>query len=210
MFKTKNKFKQLTFSVLVTFILFQTSSIYSTEPPKEPIPPTVELMDKPSESSSKDHKKEKNLKTAAVTVKLCDGRQVNGTIEYEKEIIFFQHIKDGIKYDKQMRITEIKQIKILSWELKKGKKVKDGYTYQTSPLKVQITGANAENFQIKGLQDTEFLNLKVSNQNGIAKLYTYWMDLQYTNGSWYSKLSTISGTERDDCHSDVIRVIQFN
>jgi hypothetical protein len=188
---------------------FLTNSLIAIEPPKDPVVPTVELVEKPS-THKKESKKEKNLKTAAVTVKLCDGRQVSGNIEYEKEDILFQHIKDGIKYDKKIRVTEIKQIKILSWELKKGKKVKDGITYKTSPLKVQITNNDAENFQMKGLQDTEFLNLNVSNENGIAKLYTFWLDLQYDSGAWFSKLGSVSGTEREDCHADVIRVIQFN
>ncbi len=190
-------------------VVFAVNSILPIEPPKEPIPPTVELAEK-VDSPRKDSKKEKNVKTASVTVKLCDGRQVTGSIEYEKEEILFQHLRDGIKYDKKMRITEIKQIKILSWDLKKGKKVSDGITYRASPAKVQITNASVENFILKGLQDTEFQNLNISNQNGIAKLYTFWFDLQYENGSWFSKLSSISGSEREDCHADVIRTIQFN
>lgn len=185
--------------------------VFAVEPPNDPIEPSLELADKSIESSrKKDSKKEKNLKTASITAKLCDGRQITGNIEYEKEEIFFQHSKDGIKYDKKLRITEIKQIRILSWELKKGKKTKEGTTYQTSPSKVQITNVNAETYLVKGLHDTEFLNLSISNQNGIAKLYTYWVDLQYENGNWYSKLSPISGQEREDCYIDVIRMIQFN
>lgn len=196
-------------SVVVFFFSLFSYSTFAVEPPKEPTLPSVELADK-MEAPKKDSKKDKNIKTASVTAKLCDGRQVTGNIEYEKEEIFFQHLKDGIKYDKKMRITEIKQIKILSWDLKKGKKVKDGTTYQVLPAKVQITSASAENFIVKGLQETEFQNLNISNQNGIAKLYTFWFDLQYENGSWFSKLSSISGTEREDCHVDVIRTIQFN
>lgn len=193
-------------SVVIFMMAFP---LLAVEPPKEPTLPSVELAEK-VETPKKDSKKDKNIKTASVTVKLCDGRQVTGNIEYEKEEIFFQHLKDGIKYDKKMRITEIKQIKVLSWELKKGKKVKDGTTYQALPTKVQITSASAENFIVKGLPETEFQNLNISNQNGIAKLYTFWFDLQYENGYWFSKLSSISGTEREDCHADVIRTIQFN
>ncbi|MBK7058109.1 MAG: hypothetical protein KBF99_04535 [Leptospiraceae bacterium] len=195
--------------VLLGCVLLGINSILSVEPPKEPTAPSVELADK-VDTPKKDSKKDKNTKSASVTVKLCDGRQVAGNIEYEKDEIFFQHLKDGIKYDKKMRIMEIKQLKVLSWELKKGKKVKDGTTFQISPSKVQITNNSAENFILKGLQDTEFLNLNVSNQNGIAKLYTFWLDLQYENGTWFSKLSTVNGIEREDCHADVIRVIQFN
>ena len=136
--------------------------VFAVEPPTDPTEPLVELADKSIEPSrKKDSKKDKNLKTAFIT-------------------------KDGIKYDKKLRITGIKQIKILSWELKKGKKTKEGTTYQTSPSRVQIQNTNAETFLVKGLQDTEFLNLSISNQNGIAKLYTFWVDLQYENGNWFS------------------------
>lgn len=200
----------LTRSFLFLFF-WATVCIFAVEPPTDPTEPSVELADKSIESSrKKDSKKDKNLKTAFITAKLCDGRQVTGNIEYEKEEIFFQHTKDGIKYDKKLRITEIRQIKILSWELKKGKKTKEGTTYQTSPSKVQIQNTNAETFLVKGLQDTEFLNLSISNQNGIAKLYTFWVDLQYENGNWFSKLSPVSNQEREDCYVDVIRTIQFN
>ena len=197
------------YCLLLGCVLLGMNSILPVEPPKEPTVPSVELADK-VDTPKKDSKKDKNTKSASVTVKLCDGRQVVGNIEYEKDEIFFQHLKDGIKYDKKMRITEIKQLKVLSWELKKGKKVKDGTTFQVSPSKVQITNNSAENFILKGLQDTEFLNLNVSNQNGIAKLYTFWLDLQYENGTWFSKLPTVNGIEREDCYADVIRIIQFN
>lgn len=207
------EFHRLTRFFIVCFCalvaIFPYPSILSLDPPVEPIPPNVELADK-KEISKKDSKKEKNLKSTSIIAKLCDGRQVAGNIEYEKEELFFQHTKEGIKYDKKLRITDIKQIKIQSWELKKGKKVKDGTAYQAFPAKVLITNSSGENFLVKGLQDTEFLNLNVSNQNGVAKLYTYWLDLLYDNGSWYSKLSTISGQEREDCYPDVIRTIQFN
>ncbi|HMV41601.1 MAG TPA: hypothetical protein PK079_01615 [Leptospiraceae bacterium] len=193
----------------ISFFFISFISLYAVEPPNEPTPPTVDLADKTS-PVKKDSKKDKPKKTQAVTVKLCDGRQVSGNIEYEKEEIFFQHLKEGIKYDKKMQITEIKQIKILSWDGKKGKKVKDGITYQFNPSKVQITSLSSESFIIKGLADTEFQNLNISNQNGIAKLFSFWVDLQYESGNWYSKLPAINGTEREDCHSDVIRIIQFN
>lgn len=194
------------YSLLFFIFVF---SIQSVEPPEEPTLPTVELADK-SNTSKKESKKSKTKKIQAVTVKLCDGRQVTGNIEYEQDEIFFQHNKDGIKYDKRMQVTEIKQIKIFSWESKKGKKAKDGFTYQFNPSKVQITNLNSENFIIKGLSDTEFQNLNLTNQNGIAKLFTFWVDLQYDNGTWYSKLPLMSGTEREECHSDVVRTIQFN
>lgn len=191
------------------FVFLSANSILPIEPPKEPALPVVELADKVN-ASKKETKKDKNVKTASVTVKLCDSRQVTGNIEYEKEEIFFQHTKDGIKYDKKLRITEIKQIRVMSWEFKKGKKVKDGTTYQVMPSKVQISTESSENFIVKGLQDTEFLNLNISNQNGNAKLYTFWLDLQYENGSWFSKLPSISANEREDCFADVIRTLQFN
>ena len=181
--------------LLICFIILAANHVLAIDTPKDPIPPVVESVDK---------------KDPSISVKLCDGRFVEGNIDYEKEEIFFHHIKEGIKYEKKLKVTDIKQIKIQSWELRKGKKIKDGTAYQVYPQKIQITTTAGENFSVKGLQDTEFLNLNVANQNGIAKLYTYWLDLLYDNGSWYSKLSSVSGQEREDCHSDVIRVIQFN
>ena len=187
----------------IILFLFYTI-LYSIETPKEPTPPSIVEDD-----IKKDSKKEKKIHTVSVQVKLCDGRQLSGSVEYEKEELNIKHTKDGIQYEKKIRVSDLRQIKIYSWNLKKVKKNKEGTLFEVKPDKVMVQGIGEEKFFIQGLSQTEFASLKLNNQNGIAKLFSYWSDLQYTNGSWYSKLSQTNSLEREDCHPDVIRSILF-
>ena len=63
------------YCLLLGCLLLGRNSILSVEPPKEPTVPSVELADK-VDTPKKDSKRDKNTKSASVTVKLCDGRQV--------------------------------------------------------------------------------------------------------------------------------------
>jgi hypothetical protein len=186
------------------FLFLFCISLFSIDVPKDPTPPSLV-----EEETKKDSKKEKKTHTVSVQVKLCDGRQLSGSVEYEKEELNIKHTKDGIQYEKKIRVSELRQIKIYSWTLKKQKKNKEGTLFEAKPDKVMIQGMGEEKFYIQGLGQTEFASLKLNNQNGIAKLFSYWSDLQYANGNWYSKLSQTNSSEREDCHPDVIRSILF-
>jgi small nuclear ribonucleoprotein (snRNP)-like protein len=188
---------------LLLFLYF-VAQVFAVDSPMEPTPPSLANPESKAES-----KKEKRKNNFNVLVKLCDGRQVSGKIEIEKEELNIKHQKDGILYEKKANVSEIKQIKISSWSFKKIKKSKDGTIFEMVPEKVFLTLQGGERIQIKALSSTEFMSLVITNANGITKLFSFWTDLQYENGNWFSKLSTSSNSDREDCHPDVIRTINF-
>ena len=64
--------------------------------PTNPITPTPPSITEPPK------KEKKGKKQIDILLKLCDGREVNGRIEYNKEELIFQHEKEGIKYTKKI------------------------------------------------------------------------------------------------------------
>lgn len=177
-------------------------ALFALDTPKDPTPPSLA-------EEKVEQKKNKKIHIASVSVKLCDGRKIQGQIEYENEELNIKHLKHGIKYEKKIFIKDLKQFKILTWSLKKQKKVKEGNIYTLIPKQVVLNTSNEENIRISSLEETEFQILKLTNLNGKTKLYTYWNDLLYPNGNWFSKLSTTSESEREDCFPDVIRQVDF-
>ncbi|MCX8000125.1 MAG: hypothetical protein N3A69_14425 [Leptospiraceae bacterium] len=56
----------------------------------------------------------------------------------------------------------------------------------------------------------EFQKLSIQNENGTANLYTYWVDLQYHNGKWFTGLSQPKQNIQEECLADVIKMIEMN
>jgi len=197
--------KQIKLFLFIFF--FQYKLLLSIDPqineptnPITPIPPSI------SEQSRKDKKGKKQVD---ILLKLCDGREVNGRIEYNKEELVFQHEKEGIKYTKKVQMQNIRQIYILNYISKQVKKTKDGTAFQFDPSELEITLKDNDIFKISNLNTTEFQKMELQNSNGSTILYSYWIDLLFESGKWYSKLPPIKGNLRIDCHPDVIRMIRF-
>jgi hypothetical protein len=184
------------------------ANLYAIDTPTEPAPPSMPFEDSKG-TKKKEAKKDVKPKKANVQVKLCDGREVSGSIEYTKEEIALSHSKDGIKYEKKIEISELRQITINSWEAVKQKKIKEGTTFNLNPSDVTITLKDGESFVIQGLKQTEFLTLSLKNRNGTAYLFSYWMDLQFENGKWHSKIPISKSGIREECHPDIWRTLKF-
>jgi len=194
--------------IIIVFIILYTY-LLNQESPREPSLPSVKDITNDKKEENKDNYKKKVKHNTLLSVKLCDGREISGEFEYTKEELLLKHIIDGIYYEKTLKLNEIKKIYIQSWQASKLKKVKDGITYQFNPKDIRIHTRDGEVYKIKGILSNEFLKIQLKNKNGTTVLFTYWIDLQYENGNWYTRLPTMKGNEREDCHSDVIRLIQF-
>jgi hypothetical protein len=192
---------------VIFIIFFQFSLLFPIDTPiTEPTNPVTPTLPSISEQPKKEKKGKKQMD---VLLKLCDGREVSGRIEYNKEELVFQHEKDGIKYTKKIQLQSIKQIYILNYMSKQVKKTKDGTAFQFDPGELEITLKDNDIFKISNLNTTEFQKLELQNSNGSTILYSYWIDLLFESGKWYSKLPPIKGNQRLDCHPDVIRMIRF-
>ena len=180
--------------------------------PKEPTQPVLGTDNLDSRGEPDDSNKGKETKKRQITVNLCDGRKVSGNWAEKNTDIEFTHVREGIRYKKSLKTSEIQSVRLISWKADPNKQEKEGMSYKMLPSKVRIQIKSGEHFEKdKGLEGTEYSIITVENKNGSATLYTLWMDLLYKDESWYSKLDKFDiKLERTDCHPDVIREIQFD
>jgi hypothetical protein len=194
--------------IIIYFLLILFFNISAEDSITEPTNPQTPNISNFSESSIKKDKKGKRL--INVLIKLCDGREINGRTEITRDELIFQHEREGIKYTKKVQVQNIKQIYILNFSHKNLKKTKDGTTFQFDPGEVEITFRDSDTIKILGLSTPDFHRIELQNNNGSTILYSYWIDLQFETGKWYSKLPPYKGNYRDDCHNDVVRMIRFD
>ncbi|MCW7507978.1 hypothetical protein ND816_09065 [Leptospira levettii] len=178
--------------------------------PKEPSLPSIPNEETKEPRNARGEKDSREPKVLNLT--LCDGRTVRGESTSGSQSIFFEHTKDGILYKKKLTIAELDSIKIDSWELKSKREEKKGTTYEVLPKKIRIRTKNGETFYKEtGVSDLKLLNIEIKNNNGETTLFTYWVDLKFPDGKWYSGLPTAKGDQstREDCLKDVVRMIEW-
>lgn len=185
--------------------------LYSQQSPKLPVEPTSPQVDGAERDSRGEKKSESTLVLKEVIVSFCDGRKLKGKWEGKEKEIQFHHIREGIRYKKNILTKDLSSIKIQTWKAILHKQEKNGVAYKMVPSLVSIKLKSGDVFdKDMGLDGTEYSVMKVENENGMATVYSMWMDLLYKDGAWFSKLDKISpDKERSDCHKDVIREIQF-
>ncbi|MDF3820026.1 hypothetical protein P3G55_08960 [Leptospira sp. 96542] len=194
------------FLCLPLVLIFQT---LSGEPrlPKEPNAPVLNFEEKKEEKPANEKKE-----FVVLNLTLCDGRTVRGESPSSIETISFEHNKDGILYKKKLNLGELGSIKIDSWELKQKREEKKGMSFEVVPKKIRIRTKAGETFyKDTGLADLKLLNFEIKNNNGVAILYSYWIDLKYPDGSWYSGLPAVKNNAltREDCLKDVVRMVEW-
>jgi len=153
---------------------------------------------------------EKDRESYALQVKvtLGDGRLVQGKVEFQapREMLL-QHTRDQITYEKLLRIGDIGSIEFLQWDGRKVKDARDGTIFEFRPAELLLTLKNGQELNRSG--ELPFLNeFILNNENGRVKLFTYWLDLRKSDGTWYT---AIDGPQlkRRVCHKDIIKKIDF-
>ncbi|MCB1173330.1 MAG: hypothetical protein KDK39_07195 [Leptospiraceae bacterium] len=140
---------------------------------------------------------------------LGDGRQLKGELPVEAPEKFkLNHVKDGIQYQKEVHLADIERIEIERWSgsLVSSKKQGQLYEFRPSRIMVQLRGG----YTLEALGDAfAFLgSFPVYNQNGRVQLFSFWLDLQKADGSWYTGMSG-PHSSRKIPHKDVVRVLEF-
>lgn len=181
-----------------------------TEPklPKEPNLPVISGESEPRNARGETETKE----TRVLSLTLCDGRTVRGEGSVAKGPLVFEHQKEGILYKKKLNPNELESIRIDSWELKLKSEDKKGTSFEVLPKQIRIRTRNGEiYYKDTGLQDLKLLSVDIQNQNGETKLFSYWMDLRYPDGKWYSGLPQLKPGKslREECLKDVIRLFEW-
>ncbi|HMV80012.1 MAG TPA: hypothetical protein PL048_14145 [Leptospiraceae bacterium] len=200
--------KKSFFIIIFFLISFSTDAV---DVPKDPVPPVLQdtTVEKKDGSEKGKDKKKKEKRSVNISAVLCDGREVSGKIETDRDELNLSHKSDGILYEKKVSFDDLKQIYIRTWKAERKKKEKDGFTFQFTPSQITVSGKSGDIWNISSLKGTDLSTLSVKNRNGTARLYSFWIDLQYDNGKWFSKLPGFSGNEREDCHPDAFRSIRF-
>ncbi|EOQ89218.1 hypothetical protein LEP1GSC202_1806 [Leptospira yanagawae serovar Saopaulo str. Sao Paulo = ATCC 700523] len=178
--------------------------------PKEPNLPTMPNDESKEPRNARGEKESAESKVLNVT--LCDGRTVRGESTSGSQTIHFEHTKDGILYKKKLNVNELDSIKIDSWEFKLKREEKKGTTYEVLPKKIRIRTKNGEVFYKEtGLSDLKLLNIEIKNNNGETTVFTYWVDLKFPDGKWYSGLPMTKSdvSFREDCLKDVVKMIEW-
>ncbi len=200
------------FRLFLSLVFISSICILSADPkpPKEPSLPLLLGEEKKEDRDARGDLKEK--RNSVQTLTLCDGRTLRGEAEGMGEGFTFQHLKDGIEYKKKLKWDEVESIKIDSWELKQKKEEKKGISFEAMPKRVRIRTRNGEVFyKESGLADIKLLNLTIKNNNGTATVFSYWIDLQYPSGAWFSGLPKLKNESmiREDCLKDVVRLMEW-
>lgn len=208
--KFSKRLRLFLFLLNLCFFVFTRGITGQPRIPKEPTLPNTPMEDKKDDRNVRGDTTKKEY--SVLTLTLCDGRTVRGESPNKQEVIQFEHTKDGILYKKKLNLSEIDSLKIDNWEFKQKREDKKGISYELVPKKIRIRTKTGETFYKEtGLADLQLLSFEIKNSNGVANLFSYWVDLKYPNGSWYSGLATVKNESngREDCLKDVVRMIEW-
>ncbi|EMY70825.1 hypothetical protein [Leptospira vanthielii] len=178
--------------------------------PKEPNLPSLPMEESKEPRNARGEKD--STEPRVINLTLCDGRTVRGESSSGSQSMSFEHSKDGILYKKKLTVSELDSVRIDSWELKQKREEKKGITYEVVPKKIRIRTRNGEVFYKEtGVSDLKLLNIEIKNNNGETTLFSYWVDLKYPDGKWYSGLPMIKQDQgtREDCLKDVVKMVEW-
>ncbi len=147
----------------------------------------------------------------SVTLIMGDKRQVTGFVRFKApEILSLEHEKNGIRYMKKVRVTDIASIEIRRWIAQEVGKNKKGIIFDIVPAEYQLSLVNGSQLDINGEIFPFLKTLDIENSNGKARFFTYWKDLLLEDGSWYTGIGGPRNGYRITPHGEVIQRIDLN
>ncbi|TGK18075.1 hypothetical protein EHO61_11520 [Leptospira fluminis] len=198
---------------LLLFSIFLAGSIFAQKIPlpKEPVLPTEPALDVRGESGKAGSASGQNGASEGPKIKgfFCDGRTIVGTWKSAPKEFSFKHKRENVLYSKTLKYEDVSRILIKSWKLNPGKPNPQGTPFRAEPWEVHYKTKNNETFERIGDLKKDFSEIKIENELGEASLYFYWVDLQYEDKSWYSKLPKMEGDIRKECFPDVLVGLEF-
>lgn len=195
--------------IWLLLFLFSFGSIFGQ---RVPLPKEPSLPQEPGLDARGDVQTG-NLSSKPEGVKIkayfCDGRTIQGVWRSAPKEFSFKHKRDNIQYSKTLKFEDVSKILIKTWKLQQGKPNPQGTPFKAEPWEVHYKTKTNETFERFGDIRKDFSEIKIENELGEANLYFYWMDLQYEDKTWYSKLPKMEGDIRKECHPDVLVGIEF-
>ena len=172
--------------------------------------PAYAVQEGPERTETQKPKSDSKSQTLKVTLELGDGRSISGNIKFNApDKITINHTKNDISYTKVISLQDFSEIQILKWKGTHLRKSKEGevYKFNASAFSIKLTNGNL--FIINENIFPFFEQLQIENSNGQVTLYTFWIDLLRTDGTWYTGMSGPTSGNRVTCHKDVIKNITF-
>ena len=142
---------------------------------------------------------------------LGDGRTVRGRVTFRApEKIVITHKRDDIEYRKTIRIRDLRSMEITQWKGEPLRKNRKGqWIYRFSPRQSTLTLAGDLVLKENARLLPYFEKLTVRNSNGQVTLFSYWIDLLKSDGSWHTGITgPVNGLRRQG-HKDVVQRIEF-
>lgn len=147
----------------------------------------------------------------SLAVTLGDGRIVRGRTRIQApDRLALVHTVEGVRYEKIVALTDIRSIEVKRWRGRQVRATRDGNVFQFDVDRVAITLADGSVLLRDGPLPPFFLQFDINNQHGQVRFFTFWLDLQKTDGRWYTGIEGPATGERVVGHADVIRRISFD
>lgn len=165
------------------------------------------LLSAKDQDNGKEKDPEHSLKAR---VQLGDGRLIEGIIRVRApEKLLVQHIADGLTYEKEVQLEEIREIKIERWQ---GQVVRENgkeRIFEFRPSRFTLLMKDGAVLKLQRPMFPFFLSFPLYNKNGRVTLFTYWGDMKDKGGEWRSGLRG-SESDRVICHPDAVSTIEFS
>lgn len=144
----------------------------------------------------------------SIKITLGDGRKASGKLRLAipKELNL-RHKVDGIAYQRKIRVTDIRLVEIQSWKPTLQRQNESGWIFEFAPMEITIFLSDGTNFTSEPFPFLKHIRLE--NEHGTVDFFSYWVDLQRKDGSWYTGLSGSSSEKRAVCLGEVVRKIEF-
>lgn len=147
----------------------------------------------------------------SLAVTLGDGRIVRGRTRIQApDRLALVHTVEGVRYEKIVALADIRSIEVKRWRGRQVRATRDGNVFQFDVDRVAITLADGGVLLRDGPLPPFFLQFDINNQHGQVRFFTFWLDLQKSDGRWYTGIEGPATGERVVGHADVIKRISFD
>lgn len=163
----------------------------------------------PAEPRRASTKQQNNqpLHSRVARIVLGDGRVVRGTVKFKApKRLRLKHLKSGVRYTKEFPVEEIESVRVRKWRGRFIKRNKDGEVFEFAPHEYEVRLRSGMVLSRQGNLLPFLKTLPLQNSDGQLTIFSFWLDLRRADGSWFTGMK---GSERTECHKDVLKQIEF-
>ncbi|GEM_PF-2679835 len=192
------------FSIFL-FIKLSLVSTHAIQYPVSPGDPEDSFREK--ETASSNQNSEENFSSMTIRVTFASGDELSGTARMPSSVIFY-HYRKGLSYKKQLQISEIKSIKVISWN---GRIISErdplAKVYEFHPNDVLIQTRDGKEYRTGAI--FPFLRkVPLSTDDGDTVVFSYFADSYSEKNGWRDVSSKDPDYHQSNPHP--LTVIRFD